>query len=158
MPFTSSGGRNVVPFYAGGQASNPPNVFVKSSGPTSAFTSANLGDLYINTTTNACYSLVDITGPVATWTVLGGGSSDVNTLTGDSGGAISPTGGTITLAGGTGLSTSGSGNTITFNTVGGGLKTTVISGTSQAAAVNNRYVSNDVGLVTVTMPAVAAVG
>lgn len=46
----------------------------------------------------------------------GGGGGDVNTLTGDVGGAISPDGGgNITLAGGTNFNTSGAGNTITFN-------------------------------------------
>lgn len=36
--------------------------------------------------------------------------------------------------------------------------TTVITGTTQAAAVNNDYVANNASLVTVTLPATAAVG
>jgi len=40
---------------------------------------------------------------------------DVETLTGDAGGAISPTAGNITLAGGTNIGTSGAGSTITIN-------------------------------------------
>jgi len=35
---------------------------------------------------------------------------------------------------------------------------TVVSGTSQAAAVNNGYVSNNAALVTITLPTTAAVG
>lgn len=35
---------------------------------------------------------------------------------------------------------------------------TVVTGTSQTAAVNNGYIANNAGLVTVTLPAVAAVG
>lgn len=44
-----------------------------------------------------------------------GGSGSVSTLTGDSGGAISPTAGDIVIAGGTGLTSAGSGSTITIN-------------------------------------------
>lgn len=35
---------------------------------------------------------------------------------------------------------------------------TVVSGTTQAAAVNNTYVSNNAGLCTITLPSTAAVG
>lgn len=49
------------------------------------------------------------------WILTGSGDTDVDTLTGDSGGALSPTNGNITLAGGTNITTVGSGSTITFN-------------------------------------------
>ncbi len=160
MPFisTGSGGNKVVPFFGGAQCQNPANVIQKTTNPGSNGTSEPIGTIWINTSTGASYQLVTQTSTSATWAILGGGTSDVNTLTGDSGGAISPTGGTITLAGGTGISTSGSGSTITYNVVGGGLKTTVVSGTTQAAAINNRYVPNNAGTCTVTLPATAAVG
>jgi len=75
-------------------------------------------------------------------------------------GATGPTGttGTIGLTGPTGTTgptgpTGSAGPTgaaeITWNDV---------TGTSQAAAVNNGYVANNAGLVTVTLPATAAVG
>ena len=51
----------------------------------------------------------------AIWSLASPGASEVDTLTGDSGGALSPSGGNITLAGGTNIATSGSGSTITFN-------------------------------------------
>ncbi|VVC75996.1 hypothetical protein AQUSIP_12970 [Aquicella siphonis] len=35
---------------------------------------------------------------------------------------------------------------------------TVVSGTTQAAAVNNGYIANNAGLVTITLPSTAAVG
>jgi hypothetical protein len=38
------------------------------------------------------------------------------------------------------------------------MPTTVVSGTTQAAAVNNCYVSNNAGTVTITLPSTAAVG
>lgn len=39
-----------------------------------------------------------------------------------------------------------------------GLPLTVVSGTSQAASVNNAYISNNAGLCTITLPSTAAVG
>lgn len=44
----------------------------------------------------------------------GGGGGDLNTLTGDTGGAISPSSGNINLVGAHGINTQGGGNTITF--------------------------------------------
>jgi hypothetical protein len=41
---------------------------------------------------------------------------------------------------------------------GGSLPWTVVTGTSQSAAVNNGYITNNASLVTVTLPATAAVG
>lgn len=40
----------------------------------------------------------------------------------------------------------------------GALPLTVVTGTTQTAAVNNSYVSNNAGTVTITLPATAAVG
>lgn len=92
------------------------------------------------------------------WLTIGGASAVVETLTGDSGGAISPTAGNINLLGGTGISTSGSGSTITFNVVGGGVKTTVVTADTQMA-INNAYVVNKSASAGVmTLPATAAVG
>ena len=48
--------------------------------------------------------------------------------------------------------------TISSNTTGGGLVWTVISGTSQLAAVNNGYIPSDVGLTTITLPDVCNPG
>ena len=41
---------------------------------------------------------------------------------------------------------------------GGGISWTEVTGTSQTAAVNNGYITNNAGLVTVTLPSTAAVG
>lgn len=41
---------------------------------------------------------------------------------------------------------------------GGGMTWTEVTGTSQTAAVDNGYITNNAGLVTVTLPATAAVG
>ena len=63
-----------------------------------------------------------------------------------------------TLTSGTGVSITNGAGSITVNALGGGLTWTVVTGTSQAAAVNNAYIANNAGLVTVTLPATSAVG
>lgn len=74
-----------------------------------------IGQMWVYKTTGQAYMLANVAANSATWSLLGPGSSDVDTLTGDSGGAISPLAGTITLAGGTNITTAGAGNTITAN-------------------------------------------
>jgi hypothetical protein len=63
-----------------------------------------------------------------------------------------------TITAGTGITTSTGAGSFTINAVGGGLTWTVVTGTTQAAAVNNAYIANNAGLVTVTLPATSAVG
>jgi hypothetical protein len=63
-----------------------------------------------------------------------------------------------TLTAGTGISIVNASNSITINSTGGGLTWSVVTGTSQSAAINNGYFTNNVGLVTVTLPTTAAVG
>jgi hypothetical protein len=83
--------------------------------PTSADMNFDLGQLWVYKTTGAIYGLANVAAGSATWSLLGPGASDVDTLTADSGGAISPVGGNITLAGGTNLTSAGAGSTITLN-------------------------------------------
>lgn len=63
-----------------------------------------------------------------------------------------------TLTAGTGVSITNGAGSITINAVGSGMTWTVVTGTSQAGAVNNGYIANNAGLVTVTLPATSAVG
>lgn len=63
-----------------------------------------------------------------------------------------------TLTPGTGVSITNGAGSITINAAGGGLTWTVVTGTTQAAAVNNGYIANNAGLVTVTLPSTSAVG
>ncbi len=63
-----------------------------------------------------------------------------------------------TLTAGMGVSITNGSNSITIATTGGGITWTEVTGTSQNAAVNNGYVANNAGLVTVTLPANFAIG
>ena len=94
---------------------NYPLPIIASRAPTTSDKNFTRGQLWVNKTANTIYGLTNVTSGAAAWSLLGPGASDVDTLTGDSGGAISPSAGNITLAGGTNVTTSGSGSTITFN-------------------------------------------
>lgn len=160
MALNNTSTKQGFPYYGGGQVPNPANVITATIAPSTAATANAVGTIWVNTSAGTAYLAVKNTGinGTVTWDQLGLSTGTVGSLTGDSGGAITPTAGNINTLGGTGLSTSGAGSTMTFNVVGGGLKTTVVTGTTQAAAVNSRYVSNNAGVVTVTLPATAILG
>ncbi len=63
-----------------------------------------------------------------------------------------------TITAGTGISISNGSGTITISSPDSGIAWTNVTGTTQALAVNNGYVANNAGLVTLTLPATAAIG
>ena len=82
----------------------------------------------------------------------------VITLTGNSGGAISPTLGNINVVGAGGVTVAGAGSTLTISVSGTGMTWSKVAGPAVNMVVNNAYIPNNVGLVTFTLPAVAAIG
>lgn len=105
-----------------------------------------------------------VVNPTAHTLPIAEGSSDFNflgpltngqILIGNTGSDPTPT----TLTAGTGLSIVNAPGSITLNVTGSGaFAWTVVSGTTQTMASNNGYISNNAGLVTLTMPATANVG
>ena len=65
--------------------------------------------------------------------------------------------GTATITAGSGISVTPTANTITIATTNG-IAWTEVTGTTQAMAVDNGYISSNAGLVTLTLPATAVVG
>jgi len=65
--------------------------------------------------------------------------------------------GTATITAGAGISVTPSANTITIATTNG-IAWNEVTGTSQSMAVDNGYIANNAGLVTLTLPATAVVG
>lgn len=63
-----------------------------------------------------------------------------------------------TITAGVGISITNGAGSITVAGVGGGLSWAVVTGTTQAAAINSGYIANNAGLVTVTLPSTSAVG
>lgn len=89
---------------------------VAQRNPTTADRRFKIGTIWINASTNVMWGLASVTSNSANWSLLGPGSSDVDSLTPDGGTSpVVPAGGTITLAGGTNITTVGGLNTMTFN-------------------------------------------
>ncbi len=114
MPYLSPA---TTPYYGGGQVKFPADTIYVTGAPSTADTAHRLGTLAIDNSAGVIYGLASLSGGTATWSVLSsGGSSDISTLTGDSGGAIGPSGGNITLAGTANqITTTGTTNTITWS-------------------------------------------
>lgn len=124
-----------------------PSVTQATRAPTTA-DHGTIGDIWINTATGIGYQLVQNVSGTFTWSITSAGSGDLDTLTGDAGGAITPAAGNITLAGGTNIATSGAGNTVTFNLDAAiTLATSVTAPTYASAAA---MAINPVGALTVT--------
>ncbi len=86
------------------------------------------------------------------------GTGTIMTLTGNTGGAISPTAGNINIVGTGSLTSSGLGSTITFSLSGGGFTWTDVTGATQALSIGNGYLTDRGAGVTYTLPATAALG
>lgn len=112
--------------YTQGFGSRPENVEVPHidvRAPATTDTLYPVGKRWIDTSGGAEYSLINLStsnGIVsANWALLGTDTGALNTLTGDSGGAISPSAGNINLVGTANqIATTGAGSTITFSLVG----------------------------------------
>lgn len=91
-----------------------PQPVVSTRAPASTDTKYPIGQNWVNKSTDTVYALSSVAAGSATWTALGGGSSAVGDLDGDSGTAT-PSGGTITIAGGTNMTTAAASATVTVN-------------------------------------------
>lgn len=114
---------------------NPPPI-ISSRAPTTTDTRFPLGQTWvyqISSTNASVYSLGAVAGGVATWVLLGGSSGDVNTLTGNSGGAISPTAGNINVVGSGAVAVVGAGSTLTISVTPGTAFIATLTGDSGGA-------------------------
>jgi hypothetical protein len=101
--------------YLGVNPVNRPKNIIAQRNPATTDRRYPIGTLWVDRSNNQSWVLTNVAAGSATWALASPGASDVDTLTGDSGGALSPSGGNITLAGGTNITTAGAGSTITFN-------------------------------------------
>jgi len=86
------------------------------------------------------------------------GATFGKTITGNTGGALSPTAGNWNIVGGTGATTSGAVSTLTINVTGGGFSWSTISA-SQALAVNRGYICvTPGGALSLSLPGTSSVG
>ena len=83
--------------------------------PTSADVKFPIGQIWLDTVNGLSYILAKVAAGAATWNAMAPGASDVDTLSGDSGGNRPPTAGNVIIAGGTNITSAGAGSTITVN-------------------------------------------
>lgn len=81
----------------------------------------------------------------------------VLTLTGNTGGAISPTAGNINILGAGSLTVAGSGSTLTISSSGGGFAWVDATSATQTLAINTGYVTDN-ATVNYTLPSTASLG
>jgi len=101
--------------YQGVNPVNRPKTVIAQRAPGALDRRYNIGTPWINRQAGSVYFLTTVAGGAANWAISTPGASDVDTLTGDSGGALSPTGGNINILGGTNVTVAGSGSTLTAN-------------------------------------------
>jgi hypothetical protein len=106
--------------YLGNRAATPPNFIKLNRDPTTQdFKEFVVGDLWLNTTSNGLWYLANLTGSVATWVQITGGAAALDTLTGDTGGAVPPDmSDNINILGGTGIQVNGNPATNTLTIEG----------------------------------------
>lgn len=131
--------------YAGANAVQPPDFVTKSRPPT-ANDSKNfyLGQIWLDTGTNTpptssdIYMLVSLVGNQATWVNFSGGAGTIQTLTGNTGGAVGPDGAFNINVVGDGTTISVAGNpgthTLTISTVGTGVVNTLTGNSGGAVS------------------------
>lgn len=93
---------------------------IKNRAPLTTDVNYRLGQQWINPSTTTAYVLSSVSGGSATWIVQGSGASGaVITITGDSGGALTPTGGNFNIKGTANqIAVSGAGSTETLSLIG----------------------------------------
>jgi hypothetical protein len=86
--------------YVGVQPASPTNFITQPKDPTTYdWQNFYLGDEWLNSTTRTVWKLVSLSGNLATWVKQAGTNVGLQTLTGNSGGAVSPTLGNINVVG-----------------------------------------------------------
>ena len=113
------------------------------------------GKLWVNTAGNALYVLTSKSTSsgvtTANWVLAASSTGDIDTLTGDSGGAITPVSNNVDLTGGTNITTVGSAGTITFNlddaiTVATSVTTPLLQGPAAAALDISAQTNQDIDI------------
>lgn len=104
--------------YLGVRAVLPPDLQTATRSPTSSDRAYVKGTLWLDTAASTAFMWPGS----GNWISLGSGTTGaIVTLTGDTGGALSPTAGNINILGGAGVTVTGSGSTLTVALTGGGV-------------------------------------
>ncbi len=150
--------------YEGVKATNPAQVIQALRNPLATDIGFDIGTEWVNTVSSTVWFLTHLSGGVATWSAAGSGTvGAIVTLTGGSGGGLSPTVGNFNLLGTANQITStGAGSTITFSipatfiAPGSIASTTTI--TSGTALVSTTTLTTGQGITATTGNIVATAG
>ncbi len=116
------------------------NVFpapIASQRAPTANDKAQLGQTWVNTVTQAAYTLTSINNNVANWAVSSSGGGGVNQVNADVGFAV-PAANVMGMAGSSNIATSGAGDTITFDLVNSpSVSGSITAGTGLTATTGN---------------------
>lgn len=126
--------------------------------PTTSDFQFTVPTFWIDTSDSAAYLLLSKPGSVADWALIsntGGTVTDIDTPDGNT---VTPASGIVTFAEGTGVNITGSGSTVTFNSIGGGFTWNDVTTTSATMVSGNAYVADNAALVTLTLPSTASFG
>ena len=110
-----------------------PAPIIAQRAPTTSDIAYPIGQQWIDEVGDDAYILVDVTAGVATWNVTATTPGNVDTLTGNSGGAITPSAGNINVIGAGVLAFAGSGSTLTGSITPGTTLVSTIAGNSGGA-------------------------
>lgn len=147
--------------HVGVKETHPPQLWFRNRMPlTSDYQNYDVGDCWIDPTDKQFFFLVKKLQGVATWVSGGGNLFAVQTLTPDSGGAVSPIANNINVNGGPNVQTSaGVPGQLIITAMGFASFTWVgVAGAAQTLAPNTGYYVLNAGLVTFTLPALCAAG
>jgi len=146
-------------------ASGTAGKILRSDGTNNEYTTATFANTYAVSTilyasaSNAVSGLATANSAALVTTsagvpVMSGSMSNGQLIIGSSG--ATPAAANITA--GTGISVTNGAGSITIDCTVGGLTTTTIAGTTQAAAVDNGYIVGNASQTTITLPATFAIG
>lgn len=117
---------NTSPYYGGGQVAHPPNVLTNIVGKPPTTFKAPIGTISIDHNLKEAWMLVADAAGVGFWaSITGGAFGNVDTLTGNSGGPVSPQAGNINVVGSGAISVVGDNGTGTL-TISSGAPTGVV--------------------------------
>lgn len=110
-----------------------PAPILAQRAPTTSDIAYPLGQVWVDEVGNDAYMLVDVTAASATWSAISITPGNVDTLTGNSGGAITPSAGNINVLGSGVLAFAGSGSTLTGSITPGSTLISTLTGGSGGA-------------------------
>lgn len=153
------------PNYTQGSGTKPSGTdipVISDVSPTIADYNYPIGKIWINSSSASAFILTQIStlsgNYQANWQSTTYSSTGVQTITGNTGGAISPSSGNINVIGSGTISVAGSGSTLTISSTGSSTLTWNNNATTQVMTSNNGYIVTSATQQTFTLPSTAVVG